>query len=126
MGEGDGLYRVHIHVPLENRYAPIEYTMGLGTITKVYMENLLAQMDELNAKDKPPYQLVEAGLDDIAVVVVSPGEGFSKVFASLGANAIVSGGQTMNPSTQEILSAFEDMASNNIIILPNNSEVYKN
>ena len=44
VGEGDGMYRMHIHVPLEKRYEPIEFTMGLGTITKVAMENLVAQM----------------------------------------------------------------------------------
>ena len=40
VGEGDGFYRMHIHVPLEKRYAPIDYTMSIGTITKIAMENL--------------------------------------------------------------------------------------
>ncbi len=52
VGEGDGMYRMHIHVPLENRYRPIDYIMGLGTITKVAMENLLAQMDDIDQKSK--------------------------------------------------------------------------
>ena len=47
VGEGEGMYRMHIHVPLENRYVPIDYIMGIGTITKVAMENLLAQMDDI-------------------------------------------------------------------------------
>ena len=49
VGEGDGMYRMHIHVPTEKRYEPIDYTMTLGTITKVAMENLLAQMESLEA-----------------------------------------------------------------------------
>ena len=45
VGEGDGMYRMHIHVPLNKRYEPIDYIMGIGTITKIAMENLTAQMD---------------------------------------------------------------------------------
>ena len=47
VGEGEGMYRMHIHVPLDKRYEPIDYIMGIGTITKVAMENLLAQMDDI-------------------------------------------------------------------------------
>ena len=50
VGEGDGIYRMHIHVPTDNRYLPIDYTMSLGTITKVAIENLMAQMEELEAE----------------------------------------------------------------------------
>ncbi len=57
LGEGDGMYRLHIHVPTDNRYTPIDYTMKLGTITKVSMENLMAQMEDIeqakNEQDKP-------------------------------------------------------------------------
>ena len=47
VGEGEGMYRMHIHVPTENRYLPIDYIMGIGTVTKVAIENLLAQMDDI-------------------------------------------------------------------------------
>jgi len=124
VGEGEGIYRMHIHVPLEKRYEPIEYIMGIGTITKVAMENLLAQMDEINAASKgAKLELASVEPGQIAVIVVSPGLGLSRIFASLGAAAIVSGGQTMNPSTQEILAAFENLPTDNIIILPNNKNI---
>jgi dihydroxyacetone kinase-like predicted kinase len=61
--------------------------------------------------------------DQIAVVTVAPGLGLARVFASLGAAAIVEGGQTMNPSTQEILNAIEDLPTDKIIILPNNKNI---
>ena len=61
--------------------------------------------------------------NQIGVVVVSPGAGLSRIFASLGVAAIVEGGQTMNPSTQEILAAFENLPTDNIIILPNNKNI---
>jgi hypothetical protein len=123
VGEGEGMYRMHIHVPLDKRYDPIDYIMGIGTITKVAMENLLAQMDDIQkAKaEKIEFAVVEPG--QIAVVVVSPGKGLSRIFASLGVAAIVEGGQTMNPSTQEILAAFENLPTDKVIILPNNKNI---
>jgi DAK2 domain fusion protein YloV len=124
VGEGDGIYRMHIHVPTEKRYEPIDYTMELGTITKVHIENLLAQMDEIGGgreDQKLSLSPVEPG--QIAVVTVAPGPGIARVFASLGAAAIVEGGQTMNPSTQEIVGAFEDLPTDKIIILPNNKNI---
>ncbi len=59
----------------------------------------------------------------IAVVAVSPGKGISRIFASLGVAAIVEGGQTMNPSTEEILHALENLPTDKIIILPNNKNI---
>jgi DAK2 domain fusion protein YloV len=123
VGEGEGIYRMHIHVPLDKRYEPIDYIMGLGTITKVAMENLLAQMDDIqkSSTGKITFAAVEPG--QIAVVVVSPGAGLSRIFASLGAAAVVEGGQTMNPSTQDILKSFEDLPTDRVIILPNNKNI---
>lgn len=124
VGEGEGIYRMHIHVPTDKRYAPIDYIMGVGTITKVAMENLVEQMASLKGKSrgtKPELAKIEP--NQIAVVVVSPGPGLSRIFASLGAAAIVEGGQTMNPSTQEILTAFENLPTDKIIILPNNKNI---
>ena len=124
VGEGDGMYRMHIHVPTEKRYLPIDYVMTLGTITKVALENLLAQMEQIDQKsgrDRIELANVEPG--QIAVVAVSPGPGIARVFASLGVAAIVEGGQTMNPSTQEILSAFENLPTDKVVILPNNKNI---
>lgn len=124
VGEGDGMYRLHIHVPTEKRYQPIDYAMSIGTITKVAMENLVAQMEQLEHKcgdGSLNLAPVEAG--QIAVVAVSPGVGIGRVFASLGVSAIIEGGQTMNPSTQEIIHAFENLPTDKIIILPNNKNI---
>jgi DAK2 domain fusion protein YloV len=124
LGEGDGLYRLHIHVPTEKLNQPIEYTKPLGTIAKVSIENLVEQMEEIKSKQKQSQlalEPIEPG--QIAVVTVVPGDGIARVFASLGVAAIVEGGQTMNPSTQEILSAFENLPTDKIILLPNNKNI---
>ena len=121
VGEGEGMYRMHIHVPVEKRYEPIDYIMGIGTVTKVAIENLLAQMDDIQKSKQLQFTAVEPG--NIAVVVVSPGLGLSRIFASLGVAAIVAGGQSMNPSTQDILNSFENLPTDKVIILPNNKNI---
>jgi DAK2 domain fusion protein YloV len=123
VGEGEGMYRMHIHVPLEKRYEPIDYIMGIGTITKVAMENLLAQMDDIQKAKASRLSFTKVEPGQIAVVVVSPGAGLSRIFASLGAAATVEGGQTKNPSTQDILNSFENLPTDKIIILPNNKNI---
>jgi DAK2 domain fusion protein YloV len=124
VGEGEGMYRMHIHVPLENRYAPIDYIMGIGTITKVAMENLMAQMDEVGSQaGNSTFELANIEPGQIAVVTVSPGAGLSRIFASLGVASVVSGGQTMNPSTKDIIDAFENLPTDRVIILPNNKNI---
>jgi DAK2 domain fusion protein YloV len=123
VGEGDGMYRMHIHVPTEKRYDPIDYIMGLGTITKVSMENLLAQMDQSSVEHPAKLHFAPVEPGQIAVIAVSPGLGISRIFASLGVAAIVEGGQTMNPSTLEIIHAFENLPTDRVIILPDNKNI---
>jgi DAK2 domain fusion protein YloV len=123
VGEGDGMYRMHIHVEEDRRYEPIDYTMKYGTITKVAMENLVEQTGGNGPDGSLKLELAEVQPGQIAVVVVSPGDGISRIFASLGAAAIVQGGQTMNPSTEEILRSFENLPTEKIIILPNNKNI---
>ncbi len=124
VGEGDGMYRMHIHVPTDNLYHPIDYTRTLGVVTKIAIENLAAQIEDRQDQcdnSQVTCAPIEAG--QIAVVVVAPGPGIARVFASLGVAAVVEGGQTMNPSTQEIIHAFENLPTDKIVILPNNKNI---
>jgi DAK2 domain fusion protein YloV len=123
VGEGEGMYRMHIHVPLDKRYEPIDYIMEIGTITKVAMENLLAQMDDIQKSKASHIRFTKVEPGQIAVIAVSPGAGLSRIFASLGVAAVVEGGQTMNPSTQDILNSFENLPTDKVIILPNNKNI---
>ncbi len=121
VGEGDGIYRMHIHTELAKRFEPIVYTEGLGVVKKVMMENLREQMNGNAAPEELKLTTVEKG--QTGVVVVSPGDGLSKIYASLGANALIKGGQTMNPSVKDILAAIESLPTDNVIVLPNNRNV---
>lgn len=122
IGEGDGLYRVHIHVPLDKRYDPIEYAMALGTVSNVHMENLVAQLADLALSASPEPRLAAQISGHVGVVAVAPGAGLERVLGGLGA-AVVRGGQTMNPSAGEILQVVESLPAKEIIVLPNNPNV---
>ncbi len=124
IGQGDDLYRMHIHVPSDKRYEPIDFILQLGSVSKVAIENLQEQTSLHHKKPDAGnivFRKVQSG--QIAAVAVSPGTGLTRVFASLGISAVVPGGQTMNPSTQEILSAFAELPAEKIIILPNNKNI---
>ncbi|MEE9216998.1 MAG: DAK2 domain-containing protein [Anaerolineales bacterium] len=121
IAEGDGLIRMHIHVPDEDQYQPIEYTKQMGTVTNVAMENLMDQMALIASESE--IKLAEVSEGQIAVVAVSSGPGLTKVLSEMGAGAIIKGGQTMNPSSEEILSAIEELPTDQIIVLPNNKNV---
>jgi hypothetical protein len=121
VGEGDDLYRMHIHVSTEKKYDPVELVEKFGKVQKIYIENLLEQMGENKRKEEDFSNAVEEG--QIAVVAISPGNGISRIFKSLGVARIVSGGQTMNPSTNDIFQAFKDLPTDKIILLPNNKNI---
>lgn len=124
VGEGDGMYRMHIHVPADKRDAPIDYIETIGTWTNIKMENLMEQMQAISGKaGSAPIKFATVEAGQIAVIAVAPGPGLARHFAELGVAAIVEGGQTMNPSTADILSAFENLPTDKIIILPNNKNI---
>ena len=124
VGEGDGIFRMHIHVADRREYDPIEYIKTLGTISNVAIENLMAQMEARNSKiGLADIRLTTVEPGEIAPVAVAPGLGIARVFASLGVAALIAGGQTMNPSTQEILASFEDLPTDKIVLLPNNKNI---
>ncbi len=124
VGEGEGMYRMHIHVPDTTQFAPIEYVQELGTITKVAIENLMIQTPAAGPMlDGIAFNVDNAPRGTIAAVAVVPGPGIARVFDSLGTSAVILGGQTMNPSTQQILSAIDKLPNDQVIVLPNNKNI---
>jgi DAK2 domain fusion protein YloV len=123
LGEGDGFYRLHIHVPKENKNRPVEYVGQLGTIFSEKTENLMIQMEQRKKKaiEEVTFNPVEKGM--IGLIAVSPGIGFDRIFSSLDVNAVIKGGQTMNPSTEEILQAVNSLDTDRVIVLPNNKNI---
>ena len=123
-GEGQSLVvvgdettvRVHIHT-----YDPgsvIRYATSLGTLHQLQVQNMDDQhvgFVEMQREKLPA--------SDVAVVAVAAGNGVKEVLQSLGAAAVVPGGQTMNPSVQEILEAVESVPSQKVVLLPNNKNI---
>ncbi|MFC2004470.1 DAK2 domain-containing protein [Chloroflexota bacterium] len=108
--------RVHIHT--EKPGNVIRYATSLGTMHQVSIRN----MDEQH-QGFLDMQKERAPEIDIATIAVVSGDGLADVFTSLGATAIVPGGQTMNPSTKDLLQAVKGVASDKVIILPNNKNI---
>jgi DAK2 domain fusion protein YloV len=113
--------KVHVHSPEPG--TPINYGARLGSLSRVIVENMQEQyQDFILSKAQRPAAPVEP-LGEVGTVAVAPGEGLRQVFESLGASIVVPGGQTMNPSTEDLLTAVETVPSNNVIILPNNKNI---
>jgi DAK2 domain fusion protein YloV len=127
----EALVKVHVHV--HDPGIPLSYGAGLGYLTDVVVENLHAQYleylrDQGKEIDAPPapvpdFAPPELEEDDIGVVSVASGNGLARIFRQLGTAELVMGGQTNNPSTQEILDAIRRVPTRNVILLPNNKNI---
>ncbi|PID84879.1 MAG: hypothetical protein CSA11_08220 [Chloroflexi bacterium] len=119
--------KVHIHV--DDPGEPLTYGSSLGKITDVVVENMQMQMEEIvgdSAADNgsPPAPEVQVEPGQIGVVAVAPGDGLANIFRSLGVAFVINGGQTNNPSTEEIFQAIQDVPTDKVIILPNNKNIF--
>jgi hypothetical protein len=112
----DAMLRVHIHTL--DPGTVLSYATSLGTLHQIKIDNLDEQHRDFIASQQRSLSKGEAG-----VVAVVSGEGLGQVFLSLKATAIVSGGQTMNPSVEELLRAVNSMPTDKVIILPNNRNI---
>jgi DAK2 domain fusion protein YloV len=130
----DFLIRVHIHTFRPGQV--LDYATQRGTLHKIKIDNMQEQHEHFvglglsgaeMSRAEPgrpgmPRVAVEE-LSGIAVVAVVPGPGLEEVFKSMGVSAVVPGGQTMNPSTKELLEAIASVDSDQVILLPNNKNV---
>jgi len=116
--------KVHVHVSDPGR--PLSYGISLGHISDVVVENMQAQMEDI-IQAAPPAAMAVVAPDvqpnQVAVVAVAAGAGLAGVFRSLGAAGVVNGGQTNNPSTEEIFRAIDELPTDKIIVLPNNKNI---
>jgi hypothetical protein len=119
---------VKVHVHVDDPGIPISYGASLGSLRDVVVEDMQAQyQDFLLERELSGAEIAvpasSHGVGEIGVVAVVPGEGLARVFESLGVSAVVKGGQTMNPSTKDLLEAIERLPADQAIVLPNNGNV---
>lgn len=112
----DSAVRIHIHTLDPGEI--ISFAGGLGTLHQVSIRNMDEQHQDYLEMQKDRVPAI-----DTAIIAVAAGDGLSDVFSSLGAAAIVHGGQTMNPSTKDLLQAVQLVAADKVVILPNNKNI---
>ncbi|GCE48558.1 hypothetical protein EI42_05371 [Thermosporothrix hazakensis] len=119
----DTLLKVHTHTLTPGKI--LDYGVSLGSLSDINIENLQEQSLSYAAESAQEHAETtkEQEALPIATIAVVAGGGFEKVFQGLGVSSIVSGGQTMNPSIEELLEAVEKAPSRQVILLPNNSNV---
>ncbi|AZB42900.1 DAK2 domain-containing protein [Bacillus sp. FJAT-42376] len=118
----DEVAKIHIHA--EHPGEVLSYGQQYGSLISMKIENMREQHSNL-VGESPKSKSVQAEKkkEKYGIITVSMGEGIADLFKSIGAQAVIEGGQTMNPSTEDIVSAIEEVNAENIIILPNNSNI---
>ncbi|HUY86976.1 MAG TPA: hypothetical protein VMU77_07650, partial [Acidimicrobiales bacterium] len=130
---GDGLWNCHIHT--DDIGGAIEASLDVGRPRSIRVTDLAEQVGKLEELEEERW-VREASLEQqgnevpysgpqvtTAVVAVSNGDGIRRIFASLGVHGIIHGGQSMNPSTQDVLDAIDHAPADQVIVLPNNSNI---
>ncbi len=117
------MLKVHTHTESPGKI--LDYGVSLGSLLDINIENLQEQSLTYAAESEAEHiaEQVQPLTQQIATVAVVAGPGFERVFRSIGVTAIVPGGQTMNPSTEELLAAVNAVDARQVILLPNNSNV---
>lgn len=115
------LIKIHVHTNDPDK--ALRVALDLGQLTRVKIENMRDQHSSIVESEEPAKEPELGPKKDIGIVVVSSGEGLDAIFKDYNADQIVSGGQSMNPSTDDIYKAVEKVNADNIIILPNNKNI---
>ncbi|MCD7728501.1 MAG: DAK2 domain-containing protein [Clostridia bacterium] len=108
------LVKVHVHTNIPG--IALSYALELGELDRIKIENMLEENRELKAK-------LEAEKKEMGMLAISAGEGLSEIFKDLMCDRVMEGGQTMNPSAQDIATAVQKINASNVFVFPNNSNI---
>ncbi|MDR1605784.1 MAG: DAK2 domain-containing protein [Streptococcaceae bacterium] len=119
----DEIVKVHVHT--EDPGVVMQEGLKYGALVKVKVENMRAQHEAQIIKEATETAAIKpAEKKPFAVIVIAAGDGLAKIFKDMGADYVISGGQTMNPSTEDIVKAIETVNAQQVIILPNNKNIF--
>lgn len=124
----DEIVKVHVHT--ENPGEVITWGTHFGSLVKVKVDNMRDQQQTvIDAQREDEAQTAKISemtmpAPETAVIAIAAGEGVAKLFKSLGVHTVISGGQTMNPSTADIVDAIKASGANQAVVLPNNSNIF--
>ncbi|MGG4266333.1 DAK2 domain-containing protein [Peribacillus simplex] len=117
----DEVVKVHIHS--EQPGTCLNYGQQYGSLIKLKIDNMREQHTAIVGESNTSLQTKPSTKEKYGVVSVAMGAGISELFKSIGAKSIIEGGQTMNPSTEDIVKAVEETYADHVIILPNNKNI---
>lgn len=115
----DEIVKVHVHT--EDPGLVMQEGLKYGSLVKVKVDNMRNQHEAQVEKEERQAKPVEE--KEYAIIAVAAGDGLADIFKAQGVDYIISGGQTMNPSTEDFVKAVEELNARNIIILPNNKNI---
>ena len=115
----DEIVKVHVHT--EDPGLVMQEGLKYGSLVKVKVDNMRNQHEAQVEKEERQSKPVEE--KEYAIIAVAAGDGLADIFKAQGVDYIISGGQTMNPSTEDFVKAVEELNARNIIILPNNKNI---
>ncbi|GFH40367.1 DAK2 domain-containing protein [Lactococcus insecticola] len=118
----DEIVKVHVHT--EDPGIVMQEGLKYGSLVKVKVDNMREQHDAQVIKEETAAATKPVETKEFAVIAIAAGDGLAKIFKDMGADYVISGGQTMNPSTEDIVKAIEDVNARNVIILPNNKNIF--
>ncbi len=116
--KNDSIVKIHVHTMTPEKV--LEFCRRYGEFLTVKIENMSVQHSQ---NDEAPKPAKASPAKDFGTVAVASGDGIKKLFTELGVDAIVSGGQTQNPSAQDFLAAFEEVNARHIFVFPNNGNI---
>lgn len=110
------LQMVKVHIHTNNPDKALGYALALGELNMPKIENMLEQNRQLQSTQKREKK-------DTGMLAISSGKGFRELFLELGADSVLEGGQTMNPSVDDIVKYVNDINADNVFVLPNNKNI---
>lgn len=121
----ENIAKVHIHAEYPGEV--MTYAQKYGSLINMKIENMREQHSAILSQNKretaAPAEKAPAEKQPYGIVTVAMGEGIAELFESIGATKVIEGGQTMNPSTEDIVQAIKDANAETVVILPNNSNI---
>lgn len=122
----DEVVKVHVHTEQPGKV--LSYGQKFGSLIKVKVDNMRLQHETILEQDKEAEEEQQAEINQIAgdygIIAVASGDGLAQLFHSVGVTQIIQGGQTMNPSTKDIVDAINATGKDKIIVLPNNKNIF--
>ncbi|MCD7033820.1 DAK2 domain-containing protein [Metabacillus sp. GX 13764] len=117
----DDLVKVHIHAEYPGDV--LSYGQKYGSLINMKIENMRQQHTSLVGESRSKQGEPKKEKQKYGVIAVSMGQGIAELFKSIGVDEVIEGGQTMNPSTEDIVSSIKSVNADHVIILPNNSNI---